>query len=159
VTSASFSPDGDRVVTVSLDRTAGVWDARTGSQIFQLLHSDVVLSAAFSPDGTKCATTAADGLARIWDLRCGRALPLLLNRGENILGFDLSKDGKRLATIGDSTVKVADLETGAERVSLFENIAQSTTSDPKFYRVQFNPANEEDAQVRVLTEQYYRCGF
>ena len=30
VTSVSFSPDGTRIVTGSEDRTAKVWDARTG---------------------------------------------------------------------------------------------------------------------------------
>ena len=31
--SAAFSPDGKRIVTASLDKTARVWDAATGQPI------------------------------------------------------------------------------------------------------------------------------
>ena len=36
MTSASFSPDGSRIVTRSDDGTAKVWDARTGSPLLEL---------------------------------------------------------------------------------------------------------------------------
>ena len=36
VTSVSFSPDGSRIVTGSDDRTAKVWDARTGTALLEL---------------------------------------------------------------------------------------------------------------------------
>ncbi len=42
VTSVSFSPDGTRIVTGSEDRTAKVWDARTGTPLLELNgHTDV----------------------------------------------------------------------------------------------------------------------
>ena len=41
VTSASFSPDGSRVVTGSRDRTAKVWDAKSGAEVLTLKgHTD-----------------------------------------------------------------------------------------------------------------------
>ena len=36
VYSASFSPDGTRIVTGSEDRTAKVWDAQTGAEVLTL---------------------------------------------------------------------------------------------------------------------------
>ena len=36
VISASFSPDGSRIVTASRDRTAKVWDAATGAEVLTL---------------------------------------------------------------------------------------------------------------------------
>jgi WD40 repeat protein len=46
-----FSPDGQRVVTASRDKTARVWNAATGQVIAKLEgHSGPVLSAVFSPD-------------------------------------------------------------------------------------------------------------
>ena len=36
VTSASFSPDGSRIVTASADETAKVWDATTGAEVLTL---------------------------------------------------------------------------------------------------------------------------
>ncbi|MCR4415689.1 MAG: hypothetical protein NUV77_25025, partial [Thermoguttaceae bacterium] len=36
VRSASFSPDGRRIVTASGDRTAMVWDAQSGQKLLEL---------------------------------------------------------------------------------------------------------------------------
>ena len=52
VWSASFSPDGTRVVTASDDQTARVWDAATGKPLAPpIAHQGAVKSTAFSPDG------------------------------------------------------------------------------------------------------------
>lgn len=37
VQSASFSPDGARIVTASNDRTARLWDATTGQEITRII--------------------------------------------------------------------------------------------------------------------------
>ena len=68
--SASFSPDGKRIVTASEDKTARIWDAETGQQIGEPLsgHEGSVESAAFSPDGKRIVTASADKTARIWDV-------------------------------------------------------------------------------------------
>ena len=43
VNSCSFSPDGERIVSCSYDRTVRVWDAVTGAQVLQLEgHSEGV---------------------------------------------------------------------------------------------------------------------
>jgi WD40 repeat protein len=68
VESATFSPDGTRIVTASRDNTARVWDAETGSSLAELeRHTREVLFAAFSPDGTRVVTASADRTARVWD--------------------------------------------------------------------------------------------
>jgi WD40 repeat protein len=52
VLSAQFSPDGQRVVTASGDKTAQVWDAASGKPIGDpMKHEGIVESAKFSPDG------------------------------------------------------------------------------------------------------------
>ncbi len=68
VRSASFSPDGSRIVTASVDRTAKVWDAQTGAEVLTLKgHTGVVRSASFSPDGSRIVTSGEDGTAKVWD--------------------------------------------------------------------------------------------
>ncbi|GAK53957.1 WD40 repeat, subgroup [Candidatus Moduliflexus flocculans] len=67
VEAAAFSPDGTRIVTVSWDKTARVWDAASGAVLATLTgHAGEVNSAAFSPDGTRIATASDDGMAKIW---------------------------------------------------------------------------------------------
>ena len=56
VLSASFSPDGARVVTASADQTAAIWSAAGGEKIFTLSHNDVVWSASFSPGAVYIGT-------------------------------------------------------------------------------------------------------
>ena len=62
VNRAAFSPDGERIVTASEDRTARLWDAATGKQIGGPLvgHEGDVASAAFSPDGKRIVTASWD---------------------------------------------------------------------------------------------------
>ena len=66
---ASFSPDGKRIVTASEDKTARVWDAASGKPIGEPLkgHEACGDSAAFSPDGKRIVTASDDKTARVWD--------------------------------------------------------------------------------------------
>jgi len=69
VKAASFSPDGKRIVTASDDKTARVWDARTGESLTQALqHRGHVIAASFSPDGTRIVTASDDKTASVWDV-------------------------------------------------------------------------------------------
>ncbi|HJZ54385.1 MAG TPA: serine/threonine-protein kinase, partial [Gemmataceae bacterium] len=75
VMSASFSPDGSRIVTASLDDTARVWDAKTGAELLALKgHTNAVNSASWSPDGSRILTASWDTTARVWDARTGAEL-------------------------------------------------------------------------------------
>jgi hypothetical protein len=68
VFSASFSPDGALVVTAGQDKTAKVWDARTGAELLTLKgHTGSVLSASFGADGSRIVTAGEDRTVRVWD--------------------------------------------------------------------------------------------
>jgi WD40 repeat protein len=110
VWSATFSPNGKRVVTTG-DWTARLWDAETGKEIAVLKgHTGPVSGAAFSPDG-KRVVTAGDNTARLWDLETGKEVAVL--KGMNSLGALFSPDGKRLVT-ASSDPRLWDAETGKE---------------------------------------------
>lgn len=69
VNSASFSPDGTRVVTASWDNTARLWDVATGKPLAQpMRHEGNVNSASFNADGTRVVTASDDKTARVWDV-------------------------------------------------------------------------------------------
>ena len=66
VSAASFSTDGTRIVTASHDKTARVWDARTGVPVgAPMRHADVVSRAEFSRDGRWTDRVARQNRARL----------------------------------------------------------------------------------------------
>jgi hypothetical protein len=69
VQQASFSPDGARLVTASLDGTAVIWNWN-GERLERAMtlegHRGGVTGAEFSPDGRYVVTSSLDGTARIW---------------------------------------------------------------------------------------------
>jgi dipeptidyl aminopeptidase/acylaminoacyl peptidase len=66
IVSASFSPDGESILTASWDQTARVWD-RSGQLVAELTgHQGWIVSASFSPDGESILTASWDQTARVW---------------------------------------------------------------------------------------------
>jgi hypothetical protein len=58
-----------RLVTVSWDETAKVWEVASGRLLLSLeSHTDEVLSASFSADGTRLVTASADKTAKVWNV-------------------------------------------------------------------------------------------
>lgn len=107
VFSAVFSPDGKRMVTVSRDGTAQVWDVlaalNTGAAMGEALavlhgHEDWVSSATFSPDGRWVVTASADKMARVWEAATGKALAVLRGHEERVNSAAFSPDGQWVVT-------------------------------------------------------------
>ena len=64
----AFSPDGQRIVSGSADKTVRLWNADTGQPIGDPLtgHTDFVYSVAFSPDGQHIVSGSYDKTLRLW---------------------------------------------------------------------------------------------
>jgi hypothetical protein len=120
VSSAAFSPDGARIVTGSFDRTARVWDARTGSPRLELKgHTWEVYIAAFSPDGARIVTGGYNQTARVWDARAGSPRLELKGHTGKVQSAAFSPDGARIVTgAQDQTARVWDAATGSPLLEL-----------------------------------------
>lgn len=116
IRSASFSQDGQRILTTSFDKTARVWDANNGRELCVLRErTSGVLFATFTPDGSKIVTVSHDHTARIWDARSGKQLLVLQSQAGEAATVSFTPDGSRALTISmDDAVRVWDTSTGGE---------------------------------------------
>ncbi|MBI4675618.1 MAG: NACHT domain-containing protein [Chloroflexi bacterium] len=167
VNSARFSPDGQRIVTTSNDRTARIWDAATGVQLAVLQgHADSVFDAEFSPDGTRVVSRDGVQTVRVWDAASGEQIALLTQSDQglrqNLATAHFSPDGKYILTAGpDRLAQIWDAATGKPLVQLrgYEGVVNSARYSPDGTRVvtasQDNTARVWDAvtgkELAVLT--------
>jgi WD40 repeat protein len=110
VYSVRFGPDGKRILTASLDKTARVWTLDGASLAVLTGHQDRIYRADFSPDGDWILTASRDGSIRLWRAPAGvgvgglfdgpeikqEFLPLRANVG-GVAAAAFSPDGHYLA--------------------------------------------------------------
>jgi tetratricopeptide (TPR) repeat protein len=132
VTGASFSPDGQQVITASLDESARVWDAVTGDPITaSLKHPAHVLHASFSPDGRHIVTATEfkvgiaqtrGGTARVWHPAAGKVIATFEHPRGSVLHASFSPDGSRVATSHISgRIHVWDLAKGGPAIAVMKH--------------------------------------
>jgi WD40 repeat protein len=96
VTSGSFSPDGEFVVTASQDRTARIWEVAGGTEVEVLRgHARALTAAVFSADGSRVATAAEDGTARVYVCEVCRPVDQLLDSARRGLTRGFTPDERR----------------------------------------------------------------
>lgn len=72
---ADFRADGQRVVTASADKTARIWDVRSGRSLLVLApHPAAVERASFAADGRSITTICSDKSVFRWDATTGALL-------------------------------------------------------------------------------------
>jgi len=150
VSSAAFSPDGQRVVTASLDKTVRIWDASTGRQTLLLSgHTDRVWCAAFSPDGRRIVTTSNDRTGRLWDAATGHEIAVLSGHTDRVWNGAFSADSGRVVTASeDKTARIWDATTGLELMVLSGHSDMVTTArfSPDGRRV-VTASNDKTARI------------
>jgi eukaryotic-like serine/threonine-protein kinase len=115
VRSATFSPDGQKLLTTGDDKIARVSDVASGRLLFELVgHSEAVTGALYSGDGKRLVTRSRDKTIRVWDAETGAPMQTLIGHTGPVNALALASDGRRLASgSSDRLAMIWDLETGA----------------------------------------------
>ncbi len=113
----AFSPDGDRLVSTSLDGLAKVWDLTSGMEISTFRGKIIpawVTNCAFSPDGkTVFSNVAEDTAVYQWDADTGEGIKEFVDEGKEVYGIAVSLDGRLLASGNqDGNIILWDIESG-----------------------------------------------
>lgn len=118
--SAQFAENDDYIVTASRDRTAIVWDSKTGLYTTILKgHNGSVLTAKFNPSGDRIITASEDSTAIIWDTKTGKILNTLKGHISRVTAAEFNSTNNRIVTAGDTTAKLWDAQSG----SLIANVS------------------------------------
>jgi WD40 repeat protein/uncharacterized caspase-like protein len=115
ITSVAFSPDGARILTVSIDNSVKLWDVKTGRLIrtFGVQATGGADAAAFSPNGTQIAIWGADKILKLWDASTGRLIQSYKGHAEPLVQVWFSQDGSQIASVGqDKAIKLWQVATG-----------------------------------------------
>jgi WD40 repeat protein len=139
INGASFSSDGEHVITASSDGTARVWRAADGQLLLELKgHTGEVHSATFSQDGEHIVTASSDGTARLWRAQDGTQLGMLEKSGGTVRSAAFSQDGQHVVTTSSGkTARVWRTDGKGQPVVLMghESPVISTAFSPEGERV------------------------
>ncbi len=115
VLSASFSPDGERLVTASGDGQVRLYPR---GRVLGRLDGPVV-DVSFGPRGERVLTISGDSTVRVWGLGGAGDSQVLEGHGGPVFAASFSPDGERVATAsGDRTARLWDLGGSGEPIVL-----------------------------------------
>jgi WD40 repeat protein len=118
----TYSPDGSRIASSSLDGTARIWDARTGAQLLVLPvnlpqpntpgFGFIIKTATFSPDGADLLTATGEGTIQVWNATSGGLLRTLAHGLDDLQAAAYSPDGRYVAAATGRAIGIFDARTG-----------------------------------------------
>lgn len=144
----AWSPDGKRLVTVTMDRIC-VWDTATGQLVVAPIAAEpaaALRGVSFSKDGRRFVAVGAD--SQVFDSETGRPVSApLVHKGRGTGGgipYALFfPDGKHILTATHSKeIKVWEVETGSQIAELkIDSFPESLAVHPDGVRVAVSTSN------------------
>jgi WD40 repeat protein len=98
---ASFTQDGNRVVTGGEDFKAKVWDTSTSRVLTVVTHEHQINGVAFSSDAAWFATASADKTACVWSSETGDPLAPPLRHHTKLTDVKFLADNRSIVTSDD----------------------------------------------------------
>ncbi|KAG2753392.1 WD40 repeat-like protein [Suillus brevipes Sb2] len=115
VTGAIHLPDGQRMMTCSLDSSLRVWNLNSGKQMGEDWWDGggSVWSIALSPDGKKVVSGSMCGGVGLWDIDTGKLIATWTGHTSKVNSVCWSRDGQRvLSGSFDGTAREWDVKNG-----------------------------------------------
>lgn len=111
LTSAAFSPDGQRIAIAHGNGIVSVRDVAKRRELWKFeATTGIINSIIFSPDGRRVAAASADATVRLLDARNGQEERVLKGHTGSVRSVAFAPDGRTLASGShDDTVKIFDL--------------------------------------------------
>lgn len=112
---ASYSPDGQRIVTASADGTAKVWDAHSGRclRTLESRNKEGLWSARFSPDGSQVLTRGTADIVEVWEADSGKYVLDLEGEPRSEFSAQYNPDGSCIIVAGgDDVARIWDVRSG-----------------------------------------------
>ena len=157
VFSASFSPDGQHILTASLDDTIRLWDLQ-GHEESKASNGNIT-SASFSPQGHYILAAYADNTARLWDQSLKKVVASFTGSQSSFDTAIFSPDEQYILTVSsDKTSRIWDL--AGKRVSEFKGRSLNFSPDGKFIFIAAVNGEVQLWQFNDLTQLLTRgCKF
>jgi len=114
VRAVAVTPDGERLISGSDDKTLKVWNLHRGEleQTFSG-HSDWVIAVAVTPDGERVISGSGDTTLKVWNLHRGELEQTFSGHSSYVRAVAVTPDGERVISGShDNTLKVWNLHRG-----------------------------------------------
>ena len=140
VVDATFSPDGSKVITGSLDKKAIIWNVETGDPLHVLVkHKASIASAQFTPDGQFAVTSSL-----------GKYLDIQIKRGPN---NSVSQSANTLTEAEKELVVFWDVQSGKPVHQLSNQVSKRIGEVEVFYSSRCKVEFSKDGQYAVTAAE------
>ena len=158
--------DGRYIATASTDKTARIWDARTG-KLLKVLRPPIggdregaLFSIAFSPDGKTVACGGIlgaewkDRAIYLFDVGTGKLVKRVSGTKEVVAALAYSPDGRYLAALQPAGYGLVLFRTSDYKI-IATDTRYSWRSKPPFnVDLHFSPVHGPDGSARLVTTSY-----
>jgi len=113
---AILSPDEKKIVTVSWDGTAKIWDARTGELLKDITaHKSKVTDVCFTNAGDFFALSSWDKTVTVWNATTGKRAAIINGFNNDVQGVEFSRDGRFLVSFSEKDILIYDRKKNEQK--------------------------------------------
>ncbi|KIJ60398.1 hypothetical protein HYDPIDRAFT_98892, partial [Hydnomerulius pinastri MD-312] len=116
ITGVVCLPEGDRVVTCSLDQTIRLWDATTGEEEgVRMEHGAIVSCVGVTKDGKRILSGGYDDKLKVWEVETQKLMEVWEGHALMFFSLAISPDGELVASgHGDGRIVIREAKSGGE---------------------------------------------